>query len=178
MKPDKFISYECMDGEKELHETIEEARKHLTDYIRDGDEDDCIPDDHGGISGIFEMVETIRLPVVEKKEDYPCLKHPKENCDGGANDYEWCTDCENQGYGWPHSPDHDYIVDIKLEKVDDSQYEKAMACLSNSLKKEIKLEARIGDLEKDLDMAHGKLADLMKVPASEIVSYFKAQVKR
>lgn len=120
----KFIAVELGTWDYEYFDSRGDAEKWLKNLIT---EDGEISEDSEG-SFVAEIVSVVKLPVVDRKENYPC-HHGFECCESSLDCPE---DCEGGSDGeWNHCTDADEIVDVLFKHSDGEK------------------DARIAELEKE-----------------------------
>lgn len=108
---DKFVAYDPMMGQFETFKTWEEVEKwvQLQDFC------DEIPEEYiNGKAWIAEIKYRSKYKLLDRKENYPCIKHPEQpatcyECDG--------KDCKG-AEEWPYEDSFDSAGQIVFVEVE------------------------------------------------------------
>ena len=109
---DRYITFDPVNYETYFHDSLEEAKACIQD--RDWRAGDGFPEElvNGGYV-IAKVTHVSEVKIVDKKENYMCLKNDEIPAH--------CSDCDDSegcdGEEWPYDSDFDYIGDVYLKEV-------------------------------------------------------------
>ena len=107
---DRYITYDPVNCETNFHTSLEEAEASIRDgnYWGDGFPEELV--DGGYV--IAKVTHVSAVKIVDKKENYMCIKNDEVPAH--------CSDCDEEGCDgeeWPYESDFDYVGDVYFKEV-------------------------------------------------------------